>query len=325
MKALVLDEPGAFGNLHLDDIPQPQPGPAEVRVRVEAVGLNPVDYKLMQGGHPAWRFPFVLGLDVAGVVDAVGDGVDQWQMGDRVFYHGNLARPGGYAEYAIAEAHTIARIPDQLTSVHAAALPCAGITAYQALYRKVHVQSGQIVLVHAGAGGVGGFAVQLAAGAGATVITTCSPANVEFVTQLGAAHTIDYHTEDINERVMAITNGRGVDVILDTIGQKSATDGLEVLAFGGALVCVEALPDLTKWHMFANGISVHEIALGVAHFSNNRDVQEDLARMAEELGALVATGRIDPMVNEVVSLDSVPDALRRLARRHVRGKIVAQL
>jgi NADPH2:quinone reductase len=322
MKALVLDKPGSFDYLHMADISAPEPGPGDVRIRVAACGLNPVDYKLMGGGHPAWTYPFVLGLDGAGVIDAVGDGVSGWQAGERVFYHGNLARPGALADYAITAAYGIARVPDGVSMVDAAALPCAGLTAYQAVFRKLHVRSGQIVLAHGGSGGVGGFGVQLAKTVGATVITTCSPRHADYVKTLGADHALDYHA-DITPRVMEISDGCGVDAVIDVVGRESATRALDLLAFGGGLVCVEALPDLSRWHMYERAISVHEVFLGGAHSSGNPRAQADLGRMAGELVALVAGGYVQPMVTETVALNAVPDALRRLKEGRVRGKMVA--
>jgi len=129
----------------------PKPGKGEVRIRVHAAGLNPVDYKVAASGNPYWTYPFILGLDVAGTIDAVGEGVSDWKAGDRVFYHGDLTKPGGFAEYAITTAHTIASIPHDVTFEEAAALPCARMTAYQALHRKPYVQSGQTILIHGGA------------------------------------------------------------------------------------------------------------------------------------------------------------------------------
>jgi NADPH:quinone reductase len=131
MKAMVLDRLGEPETLRVMDLPKPEPGPGEIRVRVQAVGLNPADYKLAADGHPDWNYPFVLGLDVAGIVDALGEGVTEWSIGDRVFYHGDLSKPGGYAEYAITTSHTSARIPEGVSFTEAAALPCAGMTAYQ--------------------------------------------------------------------------------------------------------------------------------------------------------------------------------------------------
>jgi NADPH:quinone reductase-like Zn-dependent oxidoreductase len=179
MKALLLDSPGAPGTLRVGEVAIPQPGPGEVRVQVQAAGLNPVDYKMMAGGVSSWRYPFIPGLDVAGVIDAVGDGVEGWQQGDAVFYHGNYGRPGGFAEFTVTTARTLVRTPQGLSAIDAAALPCAGFTAYQALVEKLHIQSGQTILVQGGAGGVGGFAIQIAAKLGLDVITTAAARNAE--------------------------------------------------------------------------------------------------------------------------------------------------
>ena len=162
MKALVMDQPGPPNQWYIADIDQPEPNAGEVRVRVHAAGLNPADYKIAAGGHPAWQYPFVIGLDVAGTIDALGPDVAGWQIGDRVFYHGDFSRPGGYADYSITKAHAITAIPEGISFIEAAALPCAGLAAYQSIFRKLHLQPGQTVLVQGGAGGVGGFAVQLA-------------------------------------------------------------------------------------------------------------------------------------------------------------------
>lgn len=325
MKALVLDQPGSAETLRVAEIPDPQPGSDEVRVRVRAVGLNPVDYKLAESGFPSWEYPFILGLDVAGVVDAVGDAVTDWKVGDAVYYHGNLAKPGGYAEYAIAPAIALAPLPDGVSFPEAAALPCAGFTAYQALYRKLHVQPHQTILIHAGAGGVGSFAVQLASLTGLQVISTCSPHNFDCVRQLGATHVLDYCSEDIPSRVREITNGRGVDAIVDAVSSESATIGLEMLAFNGGMACIAGLPDFTKFQPFTKAPSIHEVALGGAHLSRDRNAIEDLARMGRELGTLVSEQKVKPMLEEVISLEAIPDALVRIKGRHVRGKIVAQI
>lgn len=325
MKALVLDHPGEPRTLHIAEIERPEPGPGELRVLVHAAGLNPADYKLVRQGHPAWNYPFVPGLDVAGTIDAVGDGADGWSPGDRVYYHGDLSRPGAYAEYAVVAAHVVAPIPPGIGFVDAAAVPCAGFTAYQAIYRKLHTRAGDSLLIHGGSGGVGGFAVQLAHDIGAMVITTASAHNFEYVRELGADHVIDYAHENVFEQVMAITNGRGVDAVIDTVGKASATEGLRMLAFNGAIACVVSLPDMSQIGAFSRGLSVHRIALGGAHLSGDRIAQEDLARMGREMGDLLAAGRIDPMVGQVVTLEDVPDALERLSQGGIRGKIVASI
>ncbi len=325
MKALVLDKPGSPKSLRPAEVPRPEPAEGEVRVRVQAVGLNPVDYKLAASGFPGWDYPFILGLDVSGIVEAVGPDVAEWEEGDKVYYHGNHCKPGGYAEYAIAPSHIVSWIPEGLTFTQAAALPCAGFTAYQALHRKLHVQPSKTIFIHGGAGGVGGFAVQLSRIAGLKVITSCSSHNFKFVQRLGADEVIDYRSEDVASRVNELTGGRGVDYVIDTVGPDSATESLGVLAYGGQIACIAGLPDITMVTPFEKAFSVHELALGGAYLSGNQSDQEDLAKIAREFGALVGKGRISPMLEQTITLEEIPEALVRLSMRHVRGKIVAEI
>ena len=325
MKALILEKAGLPDTLKISEQPLPVPAPHEVRVRVMAIGLNPVDYKLAEGGFPSWKWPHILGLDVAGTIDTVGSDITAWKPGDRVFYHGDLSRPGGYAEFAVAPAHILTEIPKDITFENAAAIPCAGFTAWQILSRKIPVKKNQTVLIHGGAGGVGGFAVQLGRHLDLNVITTCSSANFSVVKNLGADHSIDYRSEDVTARVNEITDGRGVDIAINTIDSDSATEDLKRLAFGGHLACVADLPDFSQIEPFAKAPSVHEIALGGAHLSGDRPSQLDLAEMAKELIALVGDQKLSAMVTSIISLEEIPQALMRLRNRHVKGKIVARL
>jgi NADPH2:quinone reductase len=286
------------------------------------MGLNPVDYKLAGRGNPAWAYPHILGLDVAGTIDALGAGVDGWALGDRVYYHGDLTRSGSFAEFAITTAHTVAEIPASVSFADAAAIPCAGLTAYQGLVRRLRIQKGQTVWVQGGAGGVGGYGVQIAANAGATVITTSSQRNFDYVKGLGATHVIDYQAEDVVARIMDITEGRGADAVQAAVDADSADQGLAALAFAGAISCIAGLPSLSD-QTFAKAISLHKISLGAAHPSNNRAAQLDLAQMAGEMIALVADKKINPMVEQVIALEDIPAGLAQLESRHVRGKIVA--
>jgi NADPH:quinone reductase-like Zn-dependent oxidoreductase len=175
-----------------------------------------------------------------------------------------------------------------------------------------------------GAGGVGGFGVQICANFGAMVITTASERNHEFVKSLGAAYAIDYGSEDVVARIMEITNGRGVDRVLAAVDETTADQGIEVLAFRGGLATVAGLPQLAE-STFDNARSIHRVAYGGAHTSTNREAQVDLALMAEEMIGLVAEKKIDPMIEQVIGLDDIPEGLAQLETRHVRGKIVAEL
>lgn len=324
MKALLLGETGPVDRLRVGELPVSVPAPGEIRVKVRSVSLNPVDYKLAGRGHPDWSWPHVLGLDVAGEVEAIGSDVNEWSVGDRVFYHGDLSKPGGFAEYAVTTGHTTAAIPDSVSFNHAAAIPCAGLTAYEAVVRRLDVQPGHTVWMQGGAGGVGGFGIQVCKNIGATVITTASEKNHDFVKSLGADYAIDYNTENVVERIMEITDGRGVDRVLGAVDPSTADQGIEVLAFRGGIACVAGLPTL-KPETFAGAKSVHQVAYGGAHTSNNRDAQLDLARMASEMIVLVAEGKIDPMVSQVIGLEDIPEGLAQLETRHVRGKIVAEI
>lgn len=326
MKALVLREAGKWREMKVEEISIPSIKNNEVLVRVHAAGLNPVDYKTATNGNKNWIYPHVLGLDVAGTIEEVGTDVTGWQKGDRVVYHGDLTQPhGGFAQYAVATAHTISRIPNGVTFEEAAALPTAGYTAYQALFRKLHIEKGQSILIHAGAGGVGGIAIQLAKQHGLTVYTTASCGNKEYVTSLGADVVIDYREKDFVEEIMTLTNGQGIKYVLDSVSRDNATKSLEVLHFNGSIAHIAGAPDYTAIPPFTKALSYHEIALGAVYSSKNDEEQKDLARMGDVLLRLIEEKKISALLEEVISLEEVPQALERLAERHVRGKIVARI
>eukprot|EP01124_Arcella_intermedia_P026210 TRINITY_DN4867_c0_g2_i1.p1 TRINITY_DN4867_c0_g2~~TRINITY_DN4867_c0_g2_i1.p1 ORF type:complete len:201 (+),score=63.53 TRINITY_DN4867_c0_g2_i1:405-1007(+) len=196
------------------------------------------------------------------------------------------------------------------------------MTAYQALYRKLTLRPTDHILIHAGAGGVGLFGIQLAKLSGATVLTTASPNNHNFVRQLGADHVIDYQHEDVKQKVLELTQGRGASVILDTVSSESASEGLGYLGFGGHLLCVGGLPDFSVIVPFKRAPSVHEIALGAAYRSGDLEALKDLGRMSQELLHLVEKKKLLPKVTKTISLEEVPQALKELLARHVTGKIV---
>ncbi|MBY0011800.1 zinc-binding dehydrogenase [Paenibacillus typhae] len=325
MKALLLQEKGKWNEMKVSEISTPEPAAGEVLVEVHAAGLNPVDYKTATGGNPNWTYPHVLGLDVAGVIAAVGESVDQWKPGDRVLYHGDLTRTGGFAEFALAKASTLSRIPDTVEFADAAALPTAGYTAYQAVHGKLPLAQLNTLLIHGGAGGVGGFAVQLAKLAGKRVISTASSHNHEYVKSLGADHVIDYREADVAAEVLRLTDGRGVDAVIDSISRQSATQGLELIAFFGHVVHIAGAPDYTSVKPFTKAFSVHEVALGAAHQSGDPEALRQLSVIGDEMLALLAAGKLSSLLEEVIPLDQVPAALVRLSERHIRGKIVAKL
>ncbi|MGW0817001.1 zinc-binding dehydrogenase [Streptomyces viridiviolaceus] len=322
MRALVLDRPGTCDTLRPAELPTPLPGPGRVRVRVEACGLNPSDYQRAAYGIPEWEWPAILGLDVVGLVDTLGEGVTAVGLGQRVAFHGDIRERGGFADYALADATVLAPVPDGLEPARAAALPSAGLTAHQAVVRRLRVGKDDTVLVTGGAGGVGGFAVQLAARAGARVIATEAAHNTDHVKRLGADAVIDFRGEDIAARVRELTDGRGVDAVVDTIGSDSATANLGLLVHGGGLAAVAGRPDLNAVAPFGLAPSVHEIALGAAYLLGDHRSRVQLSIMLAELLEMAADGRLDPMLSRTVPFEDVPGALVELSGRQVRGKIV---
>jgi NADPH:quinone reductase-like Zn-dependent oxidoreductase len=326
MKAVLLDAPGPPSSLRIGELTDPSPSAQEVRVCVHAAALNPVDFKVAAVGSDLWRYPHVLGVDAAGVIEQVGAEVTGWQRGDRVFYHTTWRRPGTYAELNTVSSHTIARIPESVHYIDAAAIPCAGLTAYSSLYRRLHCKSGDMILVHSGGGGVGGFAVQLAKRAGATVVTTCSAANADYVRKLGADEVIDYRHENVLERAREIAGPRLFDAIIDTIGPKNGVDNLRLLAPEGGVAFIAGLPDLSSVDDLPYSVAIHDIGLGgVLVAPQFRRQQEDLAKMAFEMITLLERGEIRSTVARVISLEEIAQGLAALAEGHVRGKIVAQL
>jgi NADPH:quinone reductase len=326
MKAVLLDAPGPPSSLRIGELADPSPSAQEIRVRVHAAALNPVDFKVAAVGSDLWRYPHVLGVDAAGVIEQVGREVTDWRPGDRVFYHTTWRRAGTYAELNTVPSHTITRIPESVHYVDAAAIPCAGLTAYSSLYRRLHCKSGDMILVHSGSGGVGGFAIQLAKRAGAIVVTTCSAANADYVRKLGADEVIDYRHENVFERARDIAGPRLFDAIIDTIGPKNGVDNLRLLAPEGGVAFIAGLPDLSGIDDLPYSIAIHDIGLGgvlvAPHF---RRQQEDLAKMAFEMITLLQRGEIRSTVSRVISLEEIPQSLATLAAGHVRGKLVAQL
>lgn len=328
MRALVLDRPVMPSELcealRITDLPDPVPGPGEIRVQVEAGALNPTDYQRAQYGVPEWEWPAVLGLDVVGRVDLLGPGVDNVDVGDRVAYVGDIRARGGFADYTIANAMAVAKVPASVSAVAAAALPSAGLTAYQAVVRRLDVAQGDCVLITGGAGGVGGFAVQLAALRGARVVVTEHPDNTDAVLALGAERVIDFRSDGLADAVAEFTGGRGLDGVVDTIGTESATTNLTLLAHGGGLASIAGRPNLDAVPPFRMAPSVHEIALGAAYMVDDTKAVTNLAEMMGDLLRLLSQGELDPMIGRTVDLSEVPAALTQLASRTVRGKIVHQ-
>lgn len=239
MKALRIDVHGGAEMMRLVDVPTPQPGVGEVLVKVAEASINPIDWK-MRNGEMRAIFPFplprTLGRDFAGTVAAVGEGVSDLALGTRVFGAGNPTRDGTHAEYVVAPRALMARTPDALADASAATIGVAGVSALIPLVEVANVQAGQRVLIHAGAGGVGTFAVQIARHLGAEVLATAGPRNIDYVTKLGAHRVINYTKDDF------AAEARDCDVVFDTLGGDVHRRSFACLKSGGVLVGLSAAP-----------------------------------------------------------------------------------
>lgn len=297
--------------LELVEAEQPAPGANEVLIRVAGAGLNPIDWKTRKGlGFAARqienRLPFVPGFEVAGVVEQVGEDVSEMMPGDRVMgLVGFPAGGGGYADYALARAEDLAIVPEELDLVSAGAVPLAALTAWQALFEVAELEAGQKVLILAGAGGVGHFAVQFALERGAHVIATASDRNRDFLAELGVHEVIDYHTSDVAEECY------GLDLVLDLVGGETGKHALKTLGDQGVMVTV---PTVT-----ADEIISHAEKLGLkAHGMTMRPDAYQLDDIAE----LIEDGDVRVHIDQAFPLEQAGEAHRLLEGGHVRGKLV---
>lgn len=325
MKALLIHQAGSLDHTAIGEAELPAPGPGELLVAVRAVAVNPADWKIIGMGVPGWSFPKVAGLDAAGTVAGLGEGVEGFATGDRVVFHNSFRMLGAFAEYAVSPAHVVAKMPEGLSFEAAAAMPTAGYTAVLAIEDRLRPGPEGTILIHGGAGGLGGFAVQLARLRGARIVATCSAANFGHVAGLGADHCIDYRGEDVAARVKALTGGRGVDAVLNTISPQTAAAAVPMLAFQGHLACCTGLPDFAPLQPLPRGIQISDIALGASYLAGDRRAQARMAWFGARLGALIAEGRVDPMIEEVLPFEGLPEALRRNMTGHQRGKLVIRI
>ena len=317
MKAVLLGAVGGAGRLQYQtgDSPTTLP-PLHVLVRVHASGVNPLDIQSRRGDYAhSVGLPLILGSEASGVVEAVGEGAGNIGAGDEVFYMTPLlAGAGTYAEQHVVPAAVVVRKPNTLTHVEAAALPLAAGTAWQCLFERGRISPGNSVLIHAGAGGVGSLAIQMATISGARVLTTCRPPNESLVRELGASHAIDYKTTDFVAETLSLTDGRGVDVVIDTVGGVTFKRSIECLASGGRLV---SIVDHDQPHNLLNAYSKN----AALHFVFT---SPDAARLAT-IATLVERGQLRPVISAELPLQAAAEAHRRIESGGVRGKIVLRV
>ncbi|WP_017313980.1 zinc-dependent alcohol dehydrogenase family protein [Mastigocladopsis repens] len=316
MKALVLTRFGDVDGFELQEVPKQEPKPHQVLVQIHATSVNPVDYQTRRGDYKHLvKLPAILGVDISGVVEAVGESVKQFKVGDAVYYSPQLFGDfGSYAEYHVADEQIVAKKPTNLSHTEAACFPLAAGTAWDCLVTRGQLQVGESVLIHAGAGGVGSFAIQLAKAMGAYVFTTCSAKNHNLVKKLGADYVIDYIGEDYVEVIQRFTNGKGVDLVLDTVGGDTIGRSLNVIRPYGRLVSiVDIATPQSLLEAWGKNLTVHFV------FTPQYRAKLDALKY------LIERNQLRPVIDSVMPLNQVAQAHQRLEQGGTAGKVVLQV
>ncbi|MFD6062622.1 NADP-dependent oxidoreductase [Rhodococcus wratislaviensis] len=332
MKAFVLDRYGNNDGVRSGEIPEPELGSGDVLVQIHAASVNPLDLRIREGKLKPilpYRLPLVLGNDLAGVVVKVGPDARRFQPGDEVYARPDQGRIGAFAQLIAMNEDDVAVKPRELTMEEAASVPLVGLTAWQALIEKANLQAGQKVLIHAGSGGVGTFAIQLAKHLGATVATTTSTANVEWVQRLGADIVIDYKKENF----AAIL--QDYDVVVDTLGGETLEKSLRVLKPGGKVTSVSGPPD----REFAKEAGLNWIlqqVMCLLSFRIRRKAKRDKVTYSflfmkssgdqlRKLASIIDSGAIRPVVDQVFPFESTKEALAYVEQGRAKGKVVVKV
>lgn len=332
MKAFIVDRYKSNSALRFGEMPEPEVRDHDVLVAIHAASLNPLDAKIRDGEFKRilpYRLPLILGNDVAGVVVRVGSKVRGFKPGDEVYARPHQDRIGTFAEFIAMNEADVALKPGNLTMEEAASIPLVGLTAWQILVERAQLKKGQKVLIHAGSGGVGTFAIQLAKHLGATVATTTSTANVDLVRSLGADVVIDYRKEDFAKVL------DGYDVVLNSLGQDTLEKSLEVLKPGGKLISISGPPDMAfakesglNW-FFQQVLRL--LSFGIRRKAKRHGVSYSFMLMranGEQLGritSLIESGAVRPVVDRIFPFAATNDAMDYLATGRAKGKIVIRV
>ena len=308
MRAVQIQQYGGTETLQLVNIDTPKINADDILVQIKATSINPVDWKIREGylqEFIPYALPVTLGWDVAGVVTQVGESVSDFKIGDEVFSRPDISRNGSYAEFIAVKANEAVLKSSKLDFAQAASLPLAGITAWQCLVDVGQIQADQRVLIHAGAGGVGHLAIQIAKAKGATVIATASTANQALLTELGADQAVDYTKGPLSEQIEA------VDLVIDTVGGAVQENSWGLLKKGGLLVSVTDAPS----EEVAKQYGVRSAFVFI----------EPSSRILGELNALVETDELRPLIEHRFSLEQIVDAHKQSQSGRTRGKIVIEV
>lgn len=308
MKAIRIHDFGGPDVLTYEEAPQPMPGADEVLIKVYASGVNPIDSKIRAGKanerFPV-NFPLIPGWDVSGEIEEVGSDVLIFRKGDEVYGRPDPTKNGTYAEYVVVKADQVNRKPKSIDHDKAAAIPLAGVTAWQGLFTHGKLEEGQRVLIHAASGGVGTYAVQFAKWKGAYIIGTSSDDNIDFLYDLGADEVIDYKNENFEDEVSDI------DLVFDLIGGDTQKKSLQVLKKGGRLITT-VKPEYAE-DAKSKGIHLE----GFMAQSKPGDLQQ--------IADLVDSGKVKPIIAEILPLAEAAQAHKKIEKGHTRGKIVLRV
>ena len=329
MKAMTLYEYGEYAQFQAAEVPQPAVTAGHVLVRVAATSVNTVDTMIRQLGQEnlplAPDLPAILGMDFAGTIEAVGEGVTAFTPGDEVYgCAGGLADlRGALAEYMLADAALIAHKPQSLSMREAAALPLVGITAYEGL-KRANIQAGQKVLVHGGAGGVGHVALQLARHFGAEVYATGTGDDKLRVIENYGVPAIDYKSEAVADYVEKHTRGAGFDLVFDSVGGANLTNSFEAAALNGHVATTVSMAELDLTPAHFKGLSLHVVFMLIPMLHNHR--REDHGTILKQLSEIVDAGAVKPLLDEQrFNLEEVGQAYDRLTSGQSIGKVVVDI
>jgi len=318
--------------LTLVTIPRPSPGPGEVRLRVAAASLNPIDYKQLHGDlHrlTPLRFPVTVGFDASGVIDAVGADVSEFKVGDAVFVRGSRDTLGAFAEFDVQPARFVAHAPKSIDALGAASLPLVALTTVQGLVDRAHARAGERILIHAGSGGLGSFAIQYAKALGMIVDTTTSSRNADWVLALGADQVICYDREEVRQR------GPIYDIVFDTLGGEHTLQAFDLLKAGGVVVSVAGPPDREMAALFAGNPLVRVAMWWLARkvyaaakrkqASYFRFLTESSGAQLADIATMVDHGNIKPVIDRVFDFEQAVEAYEYLIAGRAKGKVMLRI
>ncbi len=331
MKAILMTAVGGTDVLKIHDVPRPTfKTERQILVRLKAAGVNPVDTKLRsRGTYYPEQMPCILGCDGAGVVESVGSEVTGFQPGDEVYYcNGGIGSDAGnYAQYAVLDERFATHKPESISFSEAAAAPLVLITAWESLHDRARIQSDNMVLIHAGAGGVGHVAIQLAKQAGCRVCTTVSsPEKAVFVGELGADEVIDYKTTDFADAALAWSNGIGVDAALDTVGGDTFVKTFEAVRHYGELVTILQPPADTDWKVARiRNLRISLELMLTPMYDDLAERRRHQTRILEECTHLFNQGELQVKVSHTLPLEAAAEAHRLIEQGGMTGKVVLTL